>query len=220
MSLTLIRALIMIRNVLRTVFGSIAYIRELFPEDCFEEKTISELPLKILRPKDEHSEAAKLHAWLDKKCLRSARDALLCFAYDNSVSVDVDRDNGDPQAQPSASASASGVSKEEAKKQATSMLLNLIFLTNDRYLTMKMMLQESGLLSTSDHMGKGFMVPRHTHNNSQQHQVSRKRGRAAVDDDKSSHSENGADDKKGRQSIRSPGHGLSKRPCRTLPMLK
>ncbi|CEM29412.1 unnamed protein product, partial [Vitrella brassicaformis CCMP3155] len=83
--------------------------------------------------------------------------------------------------------------------------------------------QESGLLSTRDYMGKGCSVRRHTHNNSQQQQVSRKRGRAAVDDDKSSHSEN--DNKKGRQSISSPAirqraDGLSKRPRRTLPMLK
>ncbi|CEM29398.1 unnamed protein product [Vitrella brassicaformis CCMP3155] len=141
--------------------------------------SLSELPLKILRPKDEHSEAAKLHAWLeegvfdaiDKKCLRmlifgihdSLTDALLesyhfKFAYDNGVSVDVERDNGHPQAQPSASASvvrqqatgahSGGVSKEEAKKQTTSMLQNLIFLTHDRYLTMKMMYYDERMSAT------------------------------------------------------------------------
>ncbi|EFC42471.1 meiotic specific asynaptic protein [Naegleria gruberi] len=52
------------RNLMRTAISSVCYLRNLFPEDCFQDKSLSGIQIKSLQPSNE--EARTLIDWLEK----------------------------------------------------------------------------------------------------------------------------------------------------------
>ncbi|KAL9658557.1 hypothetical protein ABK040_006096 [Willaertia magna] len=57
-------SLTLVRNLMRTAISSISYLRNLFPEDCFQDRTISGIQIKSLIPSN--PEAKTLIDWLEK----------------------------------------------------------------------------------------------------------------------------------------------------------
>jgi hypothetical protein len=51
------------KNLIRTALSSIAYLRDLFPEDCFSEKRLTGVKVKTLLP--ESLEARLLIQWME-----------------------------------------------------------------------------------------------------------------------------------------------------------
>jgi len=58
------QSLIVVRNLMRTATSTICYLRNLFPEECFIDRSISGLQIKSLQP--ESKESKTLIDWLEK----------------------------------------------------------------------------------------------------------------------------------------------------------
>lgn len=61
---TEVQSLSLMRNLLRTAISSISYLRHLFPEDCFADKSLAGIHIKSLLP--QNGEAATLCKWLEE----------------------------------------------------------------------------------------------------------------------------------------------------------
>ena len=49
-NITRTQSISLVKNLIRTAISSIAYVRNLFPQDCFEERSLSGVNLQTLRP--------------------------------------------------------------------------------------------------------------------------------------------------------------------------
>ncbi|KAA6376868.1 MAG: putative meiotic specific asynaptic protein, partial [Streblomastix strix] len=63
-SVTEQQSLVLVRNLIRTAISSIAYIRHIFPEDCFSDRLLSGLSVKTLLPSS--SESKLVMQWLEQ----------------------------------------------------------------------------------------------------------------------------------------------------------
>lgn len=57
-------SLTLVRNLMRTAISAVCYLRNLFPEKCFVDRTISGIQIKSLIPANK--EARTLIDWLEK----------------------------------------------------------------------------------------------------------------------------------------------------------
>ncbi|KAG2375185.1 hypothetical protein C9374_010189 [Naegleria lovaniensis] len=63
-SVTYEESLTLMRNLMRTAISSVCYLRNIFPEDCFQDKSLSGINIKSLQPAND--EARTLIDWLEK----------------------------------------------------------------------------------------------------------------------------------------------------------
>jgi len=64
----------LMKNLFRTSISTICYLRDLFPEDCFKEKRLTDITIQTLDPKCDNAEATLLIEWLEK-----VRNLLITF---------------------------------------------------------------------------------------------------------------------------------------------
>eukprot|EP00923_Selenidium_pygospionis_P058039 GHVN01101824.1.p1 GENE.GHVN01101824.1~~GHVN01101824.1.p1 ORF type:complete len:180 (-),score=13.41 GHVN01101824.1:998-1480(-) len=66
---TEVQSLMLLRNTVRTAISCIAYLRNLFEESAFEDRNVSGLQLKLLRP--HNPEAETILSWLEDGVLQA-----------------------------------------------------------------------------------------------------------------------------------------------------
>ncbi|KAL0210898.1 hypothetical protein P9112_009196 [Eukaryota sp. TZLM1-RC] len=161
-SVTSGQSLILVRNLMRTAISSVCYLRNLFPEDCFEDRPLAGLTIKSLL--STVPEAKTIVSWLEygvfealqKKYLKEIvfgiyldpkQESTLIesytfrIAYDGgNVSLGITKQaNGDEKD------ATMPVDREAVRKSTTTMLRTLITLAqtltdipNERYIVMKL----------------------------------------------------------------------------------
>ncbi|KAL7069057.1 HORMA domain-containing protein [Cryptosporidium serpentis] len=157
----------MMRNTIRTAVSSVAYLRNLFDEEAFEDKNVSGLQLKVLRPFNKESKL--ILNWLEdgvfdaleKEYLKllvfgihGACDELIesyhfHFSYNANGMTDINCERVTNENKVIGSSRIgnefSGCSKEYARQQTVQLLRTLILLTQSlsplpeiRYMSMKL----------------------------------------------------------------------------------
>ncbi|KAL0213311.1 hypothetical protein RCL1_006937 [Eukaryota sp. TZLM3-RCL] len=161
-SVTQVQSLTLVRNLMRTAISSVCYLRNLFPEDCFEDRPLAGLTIKSLL--SNVTEAKTIVSWLElgvfealqKKYLREIvfgiyldpkHESTLIESYTFRIGYDGDNVSLDI-AQKSESSNTSrklAVDREAVRKSTTTMLRTLITLAQtlsavpaERYIVMKL----------------------------------------------------------------------------------
>ncbi|KAH7647495.1 hypothetical protein FG379_000711 [Cryptosporidium bovis] len=160
-----IQSLNMMRNTIRTAVSSVAYLRNLFDEEAFEDKNVSGLQLKVLRPFNQESKL--ILNWLEDgvfDALEKRYLKLLVFGIhgecdeliesyhfhfnycDTGTNINLERKSKDQGKTKSQKISSNTYcTKEYARQQTVQLLRALILLTQSlsplpeaRYLSMKL----------------------------------------------------------------------------------
>ncbi|KAH8740044.1 hypothetical protein FG386_000871 [Cryptosporidium ryanae] len=161
-----IQSLNMMRNTIRTAVSSVAYLRNLFDEEAFEDKNVSGLQLKVLRPFNKESKL--ILNWLEDgvfDALEKGYLKLLVFGIhgecdeliesyhfhfnycDTGTNINLERRSKDQEKAKlqKISNNSTYCTKEYARQQTVQLLRALILLTQSlsplpeaRYLSMKL----------------------------------------------------------------------------------
>ena len=84
-------SLTFMRNFMITTISSVCYLRNLFPEDCFQDKSLSGIQIKSLQPANEESRT--LIDWLEKgvfEALKKKYLRVIIFGVCSDPSRDMD----------------------------------------------------------------------------------------------------------------------------------
>ena len=73
-----LRRLFLVRNILRIGISAIAYLRHLFPEDCFADQSLAGMNLKLLMSTTEESRL--LVSWLEDGVFQALEMKYVCIS--------------------------------------------------------------------------------------------------------------------------------------------
>ncbi|KAL0235057.1 hypothetical protein GEMRC1_001639 [Eukaryota sp. GEM-RC1] len=161
-TVTAAQSLTLVRNLMRTAISSVCYLRNLFPEDCFEDRPLAGLTIKSLLSSS--PEAKTIVSWLElgvfealqKKYLREIvfgiyldpkQESTLIESYTFRIAYDGNnvRLGVTQQTNGSNDSKSLPVDREAVRKSTTTMLRTLITLAqtltpipNERFIVMKL----------------------------------------------------------------------------------